>query len=343
MTREQGVLVHQGRLDRQVKVRGRRIELGEVEAALRRCPGVTEAVVLDVPRSGEGVHLRAVLTGDAERGADLRSEVVRLVPDYAVPESYVWLPQLPLNLSGKVDHHDFGPRANQQGFARLAGNLPGEEGVYLTVPLGIGADLRGEAEPERFVDRWAAALPEPDRPVRAIVTFCAGAAFADGLRRACTGPDGAPALVTIDPTEVGGELLRSEFVAATETFRAHMDEQMLADVTAVCDTLADSDDLPWVAERLREEQRRVVEHATARAGMPEHLRAMLSARFADYLGYLVAAARRTGRVECATVIASADHPLPGWCADHPSRLATRHDDQLGDPQVAGLVHGVITA
>ncbi|MFJ9559177.1 AMP-binding protein [Streptomyces fuscichromogenes] len=104
VTREQGVLVHQGRLDRQVKVRGRRIELGEVEAALRRCPGVTEAVVLDVPRPGEGVHLRAVLTGDADRGVDLRGAVARLVPDYAVPESYVWLPQLPLNLSGKVDH-----------------------------------------------------------------------------------------------------------------------------------------------------------------------------------------------------------------------------------------------
>ncbi|MEU2667293.1 AMP-binding protein [Streptomyces sp. NPDC007164] len=105
VTREQGVLVHQGRLDRQVKVRGQRIELGEVETALRRCPGVTEAVVLDVPRTGEGVHLRAVLTGDSGPGADVRREVARLVPDYAVPESFTWLPQLPLNLSGKVDHH----------------------------------------------------------------------------------------------------------------------------------------------------------------------------------------------------------------------------------------------
>ncbi|MEL5959841.1 AMP-binding protein [Streptomyces sp. CLV115] len=105
VTREQGVLVHQGRLDRQVKVRGQRIELGEVETALRRCPGVTEAVVLDVPRAGEGVHLRAVLTGDPGPGADVRREVARLVPDYAVPESFTWLPQLPLNLSGKVDHH----------------------------------------------------------------------------------------------------------------------------------------------------------------------------------------------------------------------------------------------
>ncbi|MCX4845657.1 AMP-binding protein [Streptomyces sp. NBC_00893] len=105
VTRERGLLVHQGRLDRQVKVRGQRIELGEVETALRRCPGVTEAVVLDVPRTGEGVHLRAVLTGDPGPGADVRHEVARLVPDYAVPESFTWLPQLPLNLSGKVDHH----------------------------------------------------------------------------------------------------------------------------------------------------------------------------------------------------------------------------------------------
>ncbi|MEV5202861.1 hypothetical protein [Streptomyces sp. NPDC053720] len=249
----------------------------------------------------------------------------------------------PEGAAGTVLAVDFGPRPNQQGFARLAGNLPGEEGVHLTVPLGIGTDLRGEADPDRFVDRWAAALPEPDRPVRAIVTFCAGVAFADGLRRACTGPDGPPALVTIDPTEVAGALLRSEFVAATETFRAHLDERMLADATAVCDALADADDLASVAERLRDEQRRIVEHATGRAGMPEHLRAMLCARFADYLGYLVAAARRTGPVEHATVIASADHPLPGWCADHPSRLGTVHDELLGDPRVAELVHGAISS
>ncbi|MFG3525899.1 hypothetical protein ACGF8B_04090 [Streptomyces sp. NPDC047917] len=249
----------------------------------------------------------------------------------------------PEGAAGTVLAVDFGPRPNQQGFARLAANLPGGEGVHLTVPLGIGSDLRGEADPDRFVDRWSAALPEPERPVRAIVTFCAGVAFADGLRRACTGPDGPPALVTIDPTEVAGALLRSEFVAATETFRAHLDERMLAEATAVCDALAESDDLASVAERLRDEQRRIVEHATARAGMPEHLRTMLCARFADYLGYLVAAGRRTGPVEDATVIASADHPLPGWCAGHPSRLGTVHDELLGDPRVAELVHGAITS
>lgn len=249
----------------------------------------------------------------------------------------------PEGSAGTVLAVDFGPRPGQQGIARLAGNLPGAEGVHLTVPLGIGADLRGEADPGRFVDRWAAALPDPGRPVRAIVTFCAGAAFADRLRRACTGPDGAPALITIDPTEVGGELLWSEFTAATETFRPHLDERMRADVAALSDTLGGSDDVPTVAERLREEQRRIVEHATARAGMPEHLRAMLCARFADYLGYLVAAAGAPGPVERATVIASADHPLPSWCADHPARLATLHDDMLGDPQVARLVHGAFTA
>ncbi|WP_330240540.1 AMP-binding protein [Streptomyces sp. NBC_00525] len=104
VSRERGLLVHRGRLDRQVKVRGQRIELGEVEAALRRCAGVREAVVLDVPRAGEGIHLRAVVTGDAGADGDLRAEVARLVPDYAVPESFVRLSRLPLNLSGKVDH-----------------------------------------------------------------------------------------------------------------------------------------------------------------------------------------------------------------------------------------------
>lgn len=35
-------------------------------------------------------------------------------------------------------------------------------------------------------------------------------------------------------------------------------------------------------------------------------------------------------------------PLPGWSAGHPSRLGTVHDELLGDPRVAGLVHGAIT-
>ncbi|WP_330240541.1 hypothetical protein [Streptomyces sp. NBC_00525] len=245
----------------------------------------------------------------------------------------------PEGSAGTVLAVDFGPRPGQPGIARLAGNLPGAEGVHLTVPHSIGADLRGEADPQRFVDRWAAALPDSGRPVRAIVTFCAGAAFADSLRRVCTGPDGVPALITIDPTEVGADLLRSEFTAATETLRPHMDKQMRADVEALIDTPGGSDDVATVAERLRVEQRRIVEHATARAGMPGHLRAMLCARFADYLGYLVAAARAPGPVESAVVIASADHPLPSWCADHPTRLATLHDDMLGDPQVARLVRG----
>src|SRR5262249_51237212 len=59
---EKGLLVHLGRLDNQVKLRGHRVELGEIETVLRRHPAVDEAVVVAVPGAG-GVQPVACYTG----------------------------------------------------------------------------------------------------------------------------------------------------------------------------------------------------------------------------------------------------------------------------------------
>lgn len=104
--RSDGQLEFQGRIDKQVKVRGFRIETGEVEAVLKRHTDVREAVVIsreDVP--GEQ-HLVGYLVAenDAELSVSEVREYVRArLPGYMVPTSWLVLEALPLTPNGKVD------------------------------------------------------------------------------------------------------------------------------------------------------------------------------------------------------------------------------------------------
>jgi amino acid adenylation domain-containing protein len=106
--RGDGQLELLGRVDAQAKVRGFRIEPGEIEACILAHPGVEEAVV-DVRTAAGGPRLVAyVVVG--ELGADLGSDLVALrehvateLPDYMVPTAFVRLDRLPANANGKVD------------------------------------------------------------------------------------------------------------------------------------------------------------------------------------------------------------------------------------------------
>ncbi|HEX5748907.1 MAG TPA: non-ribosomal peptide synthase/polyketide synthase [Archangium sp.] len=94
-----------GRRDAQVKVRGFRVELGEVEAALAKHPAVREAVVV-VREDNPGVRrLVAYVTGEPRApGADaLRAFLERELPAHMVPAAFVALEALPLSPNGKVD------------------------------------------------------------------------------------------------------------------------------------------------------------------------------------------------------------------------------------------------
>ncbi|GID90932.1 hypothetical protein Adi01nite_03440 [Amorphoplanes digitatis] len=90
-----GELVFVGRADQQVKIRGHRIEPGEVETVLRAHPGVAQAVVL----AREG-RLVAYVVGEVD---GLREHAAGLLPDYLVPAAFVVLDRLPLTTTGKVD------------------------------------------------------------------------------------------------------------------------------------------------------------------------------------------------------------------------------------------------
>ncbi|WP_282796165.1 non-ribosomal peptide synthetase [Streptomyces sp. CC224B] len=109
-TRE-GLLHFRGRVDDQVKLRGYRIEPGEVQAALVRHEGVAQALV--VPReapSGRGKQLVAYVVpvrpggpGPALTVAALRAFAAEALPDFMVPAAFVLLDALPLNANGKTD------------------------------------------------------------------------------------------------------------------------------------------------------------------------------------------------------------------------------------------------
>lgn len=105
-----GTLAFVGREDHQVKIRGMRIELGDIEAALRRCPGVREAVVTK-RIFGEGderlvaflVEDDAARNGQGSTAKRLRQKLKRALPEWMVPNLFLAVPELPLNPNGKVD------------------------------------------------------------------------------------------------------------------------------------------------------------------------------------------------------------------------------------------------
>ncbi|GAA4465493.1 hypothetical protein GCM10023170_074870 [Phytohabitans houttuyneae] len=110
--RADGQLDFCGRADDQVQVRGFRVELGEVTAALRTQPGVADATVVLRDAPGERPRLVAYVVPAADAQppqahaltpARLRDGLAHTLPDHMLPAAFVLLDRLPLNASGKVD------------------------------------------------------------------------------------------------------------------------------------------------------------------------------------------------------------------------------------------------
>ncbi|MEW9551702.1 amino acid adenylation domain-containing protein [Nonomuraea sp. NPDC050783] len=183
---EGGELRYLGRTDNQVKLRGHRIELGEVESALEALPGVRQAVTA-VHRE----NLVAYLTGDVP--ADLRERLAARLPAYMLPSVVVPMDRLPLTPNGKIDRRALPePEAPEGGagaaprtaaelavaevFAEVLGREPGSLGADDDFFLLGGHSLLAARAAARLTRRLGV-----EAPVAALFAHPSVAAFARAL------------------------------------------------------------------------------------------------------------------------------------------------------------------
>jgi hypothetical protein len=213
--RAEGVLEYVGRADRQVKVRGVRVEPGEVEAVLVGHPGVAEAAVVARPGPDAGVELVGfVVMADPAVGADaVRGWLRARLVEQMVPAHLVVVGALPTLANGKVDRDALG-----------AGAVGGEHRIAYEAPRGpeeaavaaVFAELTGAARVGRHDDffadlgghsllatRAASRLRRPfgrDVPLRLLFEHPTVADLAPVLAALGPTPDTAPA-ITAQPRE----------------------------------------------------------------------------------------------------------------------------------------------
>ncbi|XP_031632773.1 uncharacterized protein LOC116346715 [Contarinia nasturtii] len=124
--RPDGSLVFLGRIDQQIKIRGFRMEPGEIEARLLEHAVVREAVVQscrETPDSEARLIAYVVADPDASLNQTLRAYLASLLPDYMVPAAYVCLSSLPLTPTGKLDRRAL-PAPDDEAFARQSYEPP---------------------------------------------------------------------------------------------------------------------------------------------------------------------------------------------------------------------------
>ena len=122
-----GDVVFVGRRDNQVKIRGKRVELDEVESHLQRQPGVRQAAVL-LHSEDHHKYLIAYVSGDALVPTALRGQLANSLPEYMLPHEVLVLPALPSNTNGKIDRAILAARyAEHHRSARIDGGTAAED------------------------------------------------------------------------------------------------------------------------------------------------------------------------------------------------------------------------
>ncbi|WP_405021332.1 amino acid adenylation domain-containing protein [Kitasatospora sp. NBC_00070] len=125
-----GTVEYVGRADGQVKLRGFRIELAEIEYALLTLPGVRDARVLvreDVPGNPRLVGYVVPAAGARPDGPELGRALARVLPAYLVPAAFVLLDALPLNANGKLDRQALPAPQGPTAAGAAAPRTPQEE------------------------------------------------------------------------------------------------------------------------------------------------------------------------------------------------------------------------
>ncbi|HSU17559.1 non-ribosomal peptide synthetase [Longimicrobium sp.] len=139
-------LEYLGRLDGQVKVRGFRIEPGEVEATLMRHPAVADCAVVARDDGPGGKRLVAYVVGGAD-AEELRAHLRASLPGYMVPGAFVALDALPLSPNGKVDRAALpAPDAAADADGYAAPRTPAEEVLAAAWAELLGRERVGVTE-----------------------------------------------------------------------------------------------------------------------------------------------------------------------------------------------------
>ena len=105
---DEGLIIYLGRMDNQVKIDGYRVELGEIEAALRNIPTIRAAVVVEKKVGNKNV-LAAVFIADSDNvnensGYDnIKSNLSKVLPQYMIPSIFQEIERFPLGSNGKID------------------------------------------------------------------------------------------------------------------------------------------------------------------------------------------------------------------------------------------------
>jgi amino acid adenylation domain-containing protein len=221
--RADGVLEFLGRRDFQHKIRGFRVELGEVEEALRRYRKVREAVVAVRGESADERRLVAYLSPVREdepaSASELREFLADTLPEHMLPSSYVVLGELPRTVTGKIDRSALPERETDPpsaGAATVAPRNATEEAVAAlwckvlgVAGIGIhddffdlgGHSLLGTQVISRVLERFGV-----DLPLQALFTAPTVAGLAACVDAALAEEDGGPALPAIAPVPRDGDL-----------------------------------------------------------------------------------------------------------------------------------------
>jgi amino acid adenylation domain-containing protein len=139
-----------GRMDHQVKIRGLRIELGEIEARLLGHDAITHALVMD-RNDADDLYLCAYLTADREIPAgEIKEYLNQSLPEYMVPNYYIFLDEFPLTVSGKVNRNAL-PAPDVMGFAGIAEYAAPQSDIQKKL-VGLWAEVLGLPQEQIGID-----------------------------------------------------------------------------------------------------------------------------------------------------------------------------------------------
>lgn len=197
-----GTIEFLGREDRQVKIQGFRVEPGEIEAAVRDCPGVRECVVAAETGPGGQQRLICLIVPDEGNPPDpvaIAASLRAALPHYMVPGQIHVVPRLPLTANGKVD---------------ITGALAAARATATTPPA---APASGSAAPQAHPH----AEPDPARPGRSADGHAHGRGGGDGH------PDPADSVLA-SVSQLWSELLQVPVVGPEADFFALGGNSLLA-------------------------------------------------------------------------------------------------------------------